>query len=563
MDLSELLKTLTEDEIEELCGERVIFKAEDYLDNVSNLRIEGNELHSSVQGTMPRPYKVKVSYSNDAFIAECSCPAEMDFCKHVAATLLAARGRNVARIKKPKVPNEDIASYVSELEKEDLAALVTEYAKRFDEIRKELSLKMAKKRSGRIDIKEYVDEIDRAVSGFVDYDQMYGFLDELERIRESIEKVASEFPEEASDILERFIRKCTGHYENSDDSDGNYGEFIGGLMDLHASALSKFKCDQKKLADWIVYHWENNDYDFADGVLDVYPKALRGEGLCIIRDYFVPKFKSLDKSITQKSGWNERYKYSSIKKLLLQVYDLLGDHEGFFRLAEAKMLDTDDYILLAKMLVKLGRIDEAIEKCERGTRKYRDDELLEMLVELYSQSNDHKKELDAMEQLFRLEPDSGLFKKIRTLAEKIGEWDECKERVISILRAVGRDDLLSALYMDDKNYDSLIKLASDRKCDRETRERAAKFLLEKYPEESMNLYRMVISEAIMEMENYSYRKAAKLLADLKKLYLKLGRNDEWAAYIEELKKKHKAKRNFMEELRRVRLIQPRIEAENN
>lgn len=79
MDLSERLKRLTEDEIEEMCGERIIFRAEDYLDSVSNIRIEGNELHASIQGTMPRPYKVKLIHRNDDLIPDCSCPAEMNF----------------------------------------------------------------------------------------------------------------------------------------------------------------------------------------------------------------------------------------------------------------------------------------------------------------------------------------------------------------------------------------------------------------------------------------------------------------------------------------------------
>lgn len=555
MDLSERLKRLTEDEIEELCGERVIFKAEDYLDNVSNIRIEGNELHSSVQGTMPRPYKVKISYRNDAFIPECSCPAEMDFCKHVAATLMVVKGRNVAKIKKLEVSNKDLESYVSELGKEELVALVKEYAGRFNEIRKELSLKMAKKKHDRIDIKEYVDEINYAVSGFVDYYQMYDFLNELERIYESVEKMAREFPEEASNILESFIRKCISHYENCDDSDGNYGEFIERLMELHASALSKFKCDQKKLADWIIHHWENNDYGFGDEVLNVYTKAFREEGLNIIKDYFLPKFKSLNKSITQKSRWDTRYRYSSIKELLLQVYDLLDDNESFFNLAESKMLTADDYIILARKLVKLSRIDEAIEKCEQGLRKDKDKELLEMLVELYRQKNDNKKELNAMERLFQLEPDDDLFRNIRRLAERIGEWNECKERMINLLRAKGHHGLLSALYMENKNYDSLIKLAYDKECDREARERIAKFLVEEHPTESMNLYRMVISEAIREMENHAYRKAAKLLVNLRKLYLAQGKKHEWISYIEEIKKEHKTKRNFMGELMRVGLIQ--------
>lgn len=556
MELSERLKRLVDYEIEELCGERIVFRAEAYLNSVSNIRINGNELHSSVQGTMPRPYKVKLIYRNDDLIPDCSCPAEMSFCKHVAATLLAAKGSNIAKISKPKVSNDDITSYISELGKEELTVLVGEYARRFDEIREELCLKMAKMKNNKIDTKEYLDEIDYAVSGSVDYYQMYGFVNDLEKICKSIEKVAKEFPEEASNSFEHFIRKCTSHYENCDDSDGDYGQFIEKLMELHANALSKFKGDQKKIAKWIIVQWENNEYGLGDDVLTVYSKALRKEGLGILEEYFLPKFQSLSKSITPKSRWNNIYKYSSTKEFLLYIYDLLGDDQSFFKLAESTMLFADDYVIVARKLVRLGRTDEAIEKCEQGLLNKDKDNmvLLDMLVDLYRKKKQDKKELNAMMQLFRIEPDNDMFKKIMRLAKRTGKWDKYKEEMIDVLHAVGYYDLLSEIYMRDKNYLSLIKLAHEKECDRSLRERIARFIVQEHPVESINLYRMVISEAIMEMKNHSYRKAAKVLVNLKKLYLEQDREKKWISYLEQIKAEHKAKRNFMGELKRARLI---------
>lgn len=165
----------------------------------------------------------------------------------MATTLLVAKGSNIVKISKPKVSNDDITSYISELGKEELTVLVNEYARRFDEVREELYMKMVKKKNNKIDTKEYLDKINYAFSGFVDYYQMYDFVNDLEKICESIEKVAKEFPEEGSNIFEHFIRKCVSHYENCDDSDGDYGQFVEKLMQLHADTLSKFKANQQKI----------------------------------------------------------------------------------------------------------------------------------------------------------------------------------------------------------------------------------------------------------------------------------------------------------------------------
>jgi len=557
VDILKRLKGLTKDEIAELCGESVLFKAEDYSDSkrVSNIRVEDNFLYFSVQGSRPSPYKVEVEYDpkSDEFIPRCSCPSDMAFCKHVIATLLAVQGGSAVKSKRSTVSDEEAEAYLSTLSRDDLINLIRGYFERFQDIRRELSLRAARSRGEKVDIAEYTSEIDDAVSGYVDYDQMVDFIGKLDDIYTSMERLTSIFPEESAEILEHFIKRCIRHYENCDDSDGMYGDFIEKLMELHSTALSRFDCDQKRLAEWIIHQWEHNDYGLGDYILETYASALRVEALNILRDRFSSKLTDVEQRISSKSKWETRYEYSSTKEFLLKVYDLLGDDERFFKLAESGLKDSSDYLLLVEKLVKVGRIDEAIARCEEGIGKRLDEGLLKMLAGLYGDKNNHEKELSVLEKLLRIAPSEEILERIEYLAEKTGKKSEYKKRAVKILNGEKQFELLAKVYMKDKDYEDLIDIALNKGCHRELREKIAGFIAQKFPEEATRIYQDVIPDLISEMENYAYRKAATLLVELRKIHHSQGREQEWTSYIEALKTKHKSKRNLMAELTKASL----------
>jgi uncharacterized Zn finger protein len=80
---------LTTAHIKKYCDEKTFKRAEDYISAVSTLRLRGDEISVKVYGSMPRPYRVMISFNQKNWkYGVCNCPAEFHPCKHIVAVLL-------------------------------------------------------------------------------------------------------------------------------------------------------------------------------------------------------------------------------------------------------------------------------------------------------------------------------------------------------------------------------------------------------------------------------------------------------------------------------------------
>jgi len=80
---------LTEPLIKKSCDAKTFGRGEEYIDAVSTLTLRGDEISVKVYGSMPRPYRVKISFNQkDWKYGDCNCPADYRPCKHIIAVLL-------------------------------------------------------------------------------------------------------------------------------------------------------------------------------------------------------------------------------------------------------------------------------------------------------------------------------------------------------------------------------------------------------------------------------------------------------------------------------------------
>jgi uncharacterized Zn finger protein len=66
-----------------------------------------------------------------------------------------------------------------------------------------------------------------------------------------------------------------------------------------------------------------------------------------------------------------------------------------------------------------------------------------------------------------------------------------------------------------------------------------------HPEDALPIYRRQIEPALQRKNNDAYREAVGFLKKVQDLSVRMGREDEFRAYLEKLRAAHKAKRNFM------------------
>ena len=115
------LQTFTEDDIIDWLGEGELAKGRAYVDLVTDIRIDEQEVSATVPGSARRPYRTSVFLASSAsgkplLLSRCTCPVGSR-CKHVAAVLL-----KTIEERNPKVRlSSSVLSWVEDLRRASIA----------------------------------------------------------------------------------------------------------------------------------------------------------------------------------------------------------------------------------------------------------------------------------------------------------------------------------------------------------------------------------------------------------------------------------------------------------
>ena len=72
-----------------------------------------------------------------------------------------------------------------------------------------------------------------------------------------------------------------------------------------------------------------------------------------------------------------------------------------------------------------------------------------------------------------------------------------------------------------------------------------------HPQDTVDTYQARIDPIVARAHNDAYDEAAELIGTMRKLMQRIGKQNEFAAWLGQLKIKCKAKRNFMQRLERL------------
>lgn len=79
----------------------------------------------------------------------------------------------------------------------------------------------------------------------------------------------------------------------------------------------------------------------------------------------------------------------------------------------------------------------------------------------------------------------------------------------------------------------------------------ARIVKDKYPEESLKIWRSLAEHHIAQTNPSAYVTAVGYLKEAQKIYTKTKRTKEWSQYIDHLREENKRKPRFIKELRRL------------
>lgn len=257
--MAQLEQLITKANLRKLAGTAAFERGKDYFAEgaVDRLRHSDEKVSAGVMGS--ERYQVGLWAEGDELAFDCTCPRAADgyFCKHCVAVglVLLDEKDHAANAEKPDRPHDSeslIREFLLMQSAEYLTGLLMDQAQRDDALNRSLLLK-AERTSGSVDtLKSFRKVIDSAtrIRRFVDWQEADGFAADLDELVDSLEELFE--PSSAGalvELAEYAIERVDKALEDVDDSNGEVGEVLARLNDLHLRVCQLAKPDPVALAE--------------------------------------------------------------------------------------------------------------------------------------------------------------------------------------------------------------------------------------------------------------------------------------------------------------------------
>jgi uncharacterized Zn finger protein len=538
------------DAVRAFVGDKAFARGEAYWRDglVTIIDMNAARVRAQVSGT--ENYRTTVTGRGADIGGDCSCPAFSDFgpCKHIAATALAANdgavhggGGALARIR-AHLETMDSAALVDILV--DLAERDPAIFRRFD-----LAASASSDDDGTLEarLKKAIESATRT-GRFIDYRAAGGWAAEVDSALDALETISQG---RTAPIAMRLalhaiarIEKAIGHM---DDSDGHCAHLMARAADIHLGACRNARPDGAELARTLYTREMEEDYDTFSGAAATYADVLGKEGLA--------EYRGLAEAALRKLPPRGRKKgYDPERSRLFQIMDFFaerdGDIDARIALREADQSSPFDVLRLAEFCLDHGREDEALRRAEDGLWLFEDDQpderLYHFVARLLCKKGRKEEAVAHLMRAFDKTPSLTLHESLKSVGGA-----EASEAAIARLRSMiaaslptardMRSDLLIEVLMAEKRHEEAWAVLRERGAGPRLALRLAEKSERTHTPEVIAVYRRHVESLVRMGGNRSYEEAASYIVRVRDLQTAAAH----AAYVDDLRTRHKAKRNFM------------------
>ena len=281
-----MLRELLSKNMKKLAGATYFARGKAYFEQGSVHSIDESDdvITACVEGSYE--YEVRFWEKDGELGYECSCPVgqDYDFCKHCVAVGLAVLAQSESN--KQGSPAKDIRKYLETLEPEALMSLITDACKQDKRLREKLLLAARGQGNVNTAIKAWKDALIRATvtRGYIDYHEMRSFAAGIQEVIDALAGwIAGGRAAQVVDLAEHAADKVEKLLEECDDSNGELGELLISIGEMHLAACSKAKPDPAELAGRLLDHELHDDLDTFYHAAERYADVLGEQGLAEYR----------------------------------------------------------------------------------------------------------------------------------------------------------------------------------------------------------------------------------------------------------------------------------------
>lgn len=459
---------------------------------------------------------------------------------------------------------QQFKTWLAQQSTDALVTLLLEVAQRDDRLAQMLLVKSTPaggQDSMVDDLYRLIDDV-TTVHSFVDWRSVHSFADPLDQAVDTLSELLT--PECAPGLVELAqyaIERTEAVLEQIDDSNGQVGEVLCRLGDLHLKACKMARPDASDLAENLFHLETTLPFGVCSFSAQTYASVLGKAGLRAYRALAQAQWDLLKPAATGGFDHN-RYKITRVMEDLARAS---GDVDELVAIKARNLSGAHDYLVIAQILSESKRFEEALQWAERGLKAHperTDNRLRDFLVSNYLK----RKRCDEALQLtwiqFEELPGLEAYQKLHGIAQKLGVWPEQRARALAWLQqdihheanqtsrfrpkpSVPDLSRRVAIALWETDLDAAWDAVHQGQCAQALRLSMAQALEPTRPHAAVVLYRQIIPELVNVTHNDAYASAVMWLRRVAQLMDKVGETPKFAAYVAELRSTFKPKRNFI------------------
>ncbi|MBI3015060.1 MAG: hypothetical protein HYY65_08400 [Candidatus Tectomicrobia bacterium] len=445
-----------------------------------------------------------------------------------------------------------------------------------DRLRQSLLLKAAKKSPKGLDTAAYRAAIEEAIDigEFIDYRGAYDYARGIGEAVDSVEELLKEGHNvEVIELAEHALAAAEDAMGSVDDSDGLMGGILERLQEIHLKACKKAKPDPEALARRL-FEWEiRTEWDTFYGAAETYANVLGEKGLAVYRKLAEARWASVQTLGPGDDDTKRFGKHFRITHIMETLARQTGDVEAVVAVKKRDLSSPYSYLEIAQAYKQARKHDLALEWAERGVKafpKRPDPRLNEFLAEEYHRRKRHDEAMALIWIDFTAAPGPDLYRKLKSHADRIGQWPDWREKALTHLReeiakakqqaqksrwgwsAWADHSELVKIFLWEKDVEAAWREAKEGGCSSDLWLALAAKREKGHPDEALPVYQAQVDPTLNRKNNQAYQEAVGLLRKIRGLMTGLGRGADFARYLESVRAAHKPKRNFMKLLDRAK-----------
>jgi len=555
--------------LEELAGDRSFERGLAYFRDgaVERLVCHDNRVTARVVGT--DKYTVKLWPDGRRLDRSCTCPMGQDggFCKHLVATGLAWLAIGSGKRKQPAPEIEVIRKFLEASDKQTLVDMLTERACEDEDLADRLLL--TAQRRGLSDSGAVRNAIRRvfATREFVDYRDMPKLAARAASVPELLRELSKRDAKVAIELSSDAMKRGLALLAHCDDSDGRLGDILSDIAGIHYEAFGRGGLAPPALAENLFELQLADGYDFF--ALGHYLPSLGKDGLAAYRKLALDAWKRVPALAPGARAERHAGRRDELAGIMKTLAAMDGDVDALVGVLKRDLADSYAYLEIATVLQKAGRHDEALKWAEDGRRAFAreaGDGLDNFLVAEYHRRGRHDDAIGLRWARFTKNLDVRSYQELKRSADGAGSWSAWREKALSAVRKslggkkpvpnvpywiAGGASLLVEIFLWEDDPAAALGEARTHGCARHLWLKTAKALESSHPDEAVAIYQDQIGPIVNLTNNQAYDQAVDLLRRMRALMVRTGKSAKFGPYLNSLRIKHKAKRNFMRRLKSI------------